>query len=174
MHVELYGRHRGQRRGHLVGFCGQHRGGGRPDHLRPRPPVPNTVNFAETNTPGSATQVAISPTPATATASNTTDMKLNLQLEDQYGNATTNTGAPLTLTLSTSSARGFFAATNGGTGTLGGNLQRTFGTGVGTGAAYYGDETAGTPTITAKNGGYLGTYADGDHQSRSAHHYDPR
>ena len=111
----------------------------------------NTVNFSETNAPGTATKVLITPTPGTAKTSATTNIALGLQLEDQYGNATTSTGTT-TLTLSSSSTKGFFATTTGSGGTLGASATVTFANGVGTATEYYGDETAATPTITAKNG----------------------
>ena len=104
--------------------------------------------FSETNNAGPATQVLVTPTPASASASTTTNVALGLQLEDQYGNNATSTGTT-TLTLSTSSAKGFFATTNGGTGTLGASTTVTFTNGVGTATEYYGDETAASPTITA-------------------------
>ena len=108
---------------------------------------------AETITAGPPTHVVITPTPNTAGVSTTTNIKLGLQLEDQYNNPTTNPNTTsLTLTLSTSSTKGFFATTNGHTGTLGGTLNVTFAHNVGTGTAYYGDETIASPTITAANG----------------------
>ena len=105
--------------------------------------------FTETNNPGTATQVVITPTPATTTTSAVTNVTLALQLEDQFGNNTTSTGTT-TLTLSTSSNRGFFATTLGAGGTS--TLNVTFTNGIGTATAYYGDSRARTDTITASNG----------------------
>ena len=82
----------------------------------------------------------------------TTNVTLGYQLDDQFGNATTQHRRRRRSTLSTSSTKGFFAATLGGDGTLGGTATVTFANGVGTATEYYGDETAATPTITAKNG----------------------
>ena len=101
--------------------------------------------------PGTATKASVTPSPSSATASATTNVQLNLQLQDQFGNNTTSSGTT-TLTLSTSSAKGFFAATTATSGTLGGTINVAFANGVGTGTTFYGDETAATPTITAKNG----------------------
>jgi len=110
----------------------------------------NTVNFPETNSAGVATKAVITPSPSQATASNKTNILLSLQLEDQYGNQTTSVGTT-TLTLSASSTGGFFASSTGASGTLGGTLNVTFADGVGTSTAYYGDENAATPVITATN-----------------------
>ena len=95
-------------------------------------------------------QVAITPAPSFATASSTTNIQLSLQLRDQFGNNTTSSGTT-TLALSTGSANGFFATTNGATGTA--TINATFTTGVGTATEFYGDKTASaSTTITAKNG----------------------
>ena len=125
---------------------------GGPYNISASAPGTNTVNFTETNNPGAATQVVITPTPGSVGASATTNVKLGLQLVDQYGNNTTSVGTT-TLTLSSASAKGFFATTNGASGTLGATANVTFGPGVGTATEYYGDEKASASTlITAKNG----------------------
>ncbi len=108
----------------------------------------NTVNFATTNTPGSATQVVITPSPTTPSASSTTNTALGFQLADQYGNnATAGTGG-ISLSLSTSSSKGVFSASNNATGSATATIS--FASGAGTATEYYGDQTAGSPTITAK------------------------
>ncbi len=56
------------------------------------------------------------------------------------------------LTSSSPSPNDFFATSSGATGTLGSTISVSFANGVGTGTAYYGDEMAEIPTITAKNG----------------------
>ncbi|HEY3841954.1 MAG TPA: hypothetical protein VGL48_01775 [Acidimicrobiales bacterium] len=101
--------------------------------------------------PGAASKVAITPAPTSVTASSTTNVTLSLQLQDQFGNSATSSGTT-SLTLSSPSSKDFFNNTSGATGTLGGTISVTFANGVGTGTTYYGDETAETPTITAKNG----------------------
>jgi len=116
----------------------------------------NTANFSETNNPGVAVKVVITPTPSTAAASGTTNVKVGLQLVDQYGNATTSSGTTH-LVLSTSSSGGFFSTANGGTGTLGGTMTASFTNGVGMATEYYGDENAADPIVTAKNGSTWGT-----------------
>ena len=115
-----------------------------------------SANFSETNTAGAAAQVVITPSPTSVQASATTNVTLSLQLEDQYGNPTTSTGTT-TLTLSTSSTKGFFSSTLGGSGALGGTITVPFANGVGTATTYYGDEKAASPTITATNGTAWGT-----------------
>ena len=108
--------------------------------------------FSETNNPGTATLVFTTTTPGSASASATTNIALGLQLVDQFGNNTTSTGTT-TLTLSSASAKGFFATTNGASGTLGATANVTFTNGVGNVTEYYGDEKASASTlITAKNG----------------------
>ena len=104
-----------------------------------------------TITAGPAAQAVITPTPSSASASGTTNISLGFQLQDSYGNNTTSSGTT-SLTVSTSSAKGFFSTSNGGTGTPGAAVTVSFNNGVGTATEYYGDETAATPTITAKNG----------------------
>ena len=113
--------------------------------------ITNDGTTSPTIVAAAASQVSITPTPASATASSTTNISLALQLQDQFGNNTTSTGTT-TLTLSTSSAKGFFNASSGGSGTLGATASVSFANGVGTATEWYGDETAAGPTITAKNG----------------------
>jgi hypothetical protein len=101
-------------------------------------------------TAGAAAKVAITATPSTgATAQSTTDVSLALQLQDQFGNATTSTGTT-TLGLSTT-GNGFFATTNGASGSA--TINATFTNGVGTATLYYGDGVLfQSTTVTAKNG----------------------
>jgi hypothetical protein len=56
------------------------------------------------------------------------------------------------LNLGTPSTHDFFATTFGATGTLGGTMNVQFASGVGTATVYFGDTTAETQTLTAKNG----------------------
>ena len=105
------------------------------------------VNFSETNIAGSPVKVVITPTPSTAMASSTTNITLGLQLVDQYGNNTTSSGTT-TLRLGSSSTAGFFTSSLGASGTMGATLNVSF-TGTGTANAYYGDEFAADPIITA-------------------------
>ncbi len=107
---------------------------------------------AETINAGAASQVAITPTPTSAAVSTTTNVKLGFQLQDQYGNNATAPTGGLSLTVSTNSAKGFFYANNAHSGTLGASVSIPFASGAGTATEYYGDETVGTPTITAKSG----------------------
>ncbi len=100
-------------------------------------------------TGGTAVAAAVTASPTSAIASTTTNIQLSLQLQDSDGNSTTSSGTT-TLTLSTSSANGFFATSSGVAGSA--TLAVTFSNGIGTGTAWYGDKSFGTPTITAKNG----------------------
>jgi hypothetical protein len=106
----------------------------------------NTVDFGETNVAGAATKAVVSS--GSAGTSTTTNLAITFQLEDQYGNDTTAAGG-LTLAL-TRTGNGFFAATDGATGTATANV--TFALGVGTATEYYGDDTAQGATVTAKVG----------------------
>ena len=111
-----------------------------------------SVNFAETNAPGAAAQVLITPSPTTASASATTNVALSIQLVDQYGNATTSASST-TLSMGSSSTKDFFTSSSGTSGTLNTAFTATIpANGTGSVTIYYGDETAATPTITAMNG----------------------
>jgi hypothetical protein len=97
---------------------------------------------------GAPTQVAISPSTTTPAVSSVTNTTLNFQLEDQFGNAAvSSTGTTLTLS---DSGPGFFATSNGTTGTA--TLNITFASGSGTATAYIGNKTSGADTISADNG----------------------
>ena len=108
--------------------------------------------FSETNTVGAPVQVNITPTPTSTSASTTTGIKLGFQLVDQYGNNTTAGTGGVTLSVSSNSTKEFFSTSSGGTGTLNTPVNVTFASGVGTAAEYYGDEAAGSWTVTALNG----------------------
>jgi hypothetical protein len=97
---------------------------------------------------GPATQVAITPSTSSPAVSSSTNTTLAFQLEDQYGNSATSVGTT-TLTLS-DSGNGYFAASNGATGTS--TYSLTFANLVGTATAYFGNETSGSDFITAQNG----------------------
>ena len=62
--------------------------------------------FSETNTPGSPTQVYITPTPSTSSASSTTNTALGFQLVDLYGNNTTAGTGGISLSVSSTSSHG--------------------------------------------------------------------
>ena len=108
----------------------------------------NTVNFAATNTAASAAQVTITPNPDPSSASSVTSTALGFQLVDLYGNNTTASTGGISLTLSTSSTKGVFSASNNATGSATATIS--FASGAGTATEYYGDQAAGSPTITAK------------------------
>ncbi len=95
-----------------------------------------------------AALVAITPSPSSPAVSSLTNTSLSFQLEDKWGNPATSTRTT-TLTLS-DSGNGFFATSNGVTGTP--TLNITFASGVGTATAYFGNMTSGPDMITAQNG----------------------
>ena len=97
---------------------------------------------------GTPTQVAITPSSSTPAVSSTTNTLLTFQLEDQFGNPALSS-AGTTLALS-DSGNGFFATSNGVTGTS--TLNLTFASGAGTATAYFGNRTAGSDIVTAQNG----------------------
>ena len=110
--------------------------------------VTTPPTFSETNTAGSPAQVFITPNPDPSSASSVTGTALGVQLVDQYGNKTTAGTGGISLTLSTSSSKGVFSATNNATGSATATIS--FASGAGTATEYYGDQAAGSPTITAK------------------------
>jgi hypothetical protein len=96
---------------------------------------------------GTPTQVSITPSTTTPAVSATTNTTLSFQLEDQYGNLATS-ASPITLALTAGS--GFFSTTSGTSGSA--TINVTFASGAGAATAYFGDQTSGGDTITAKNG----------------------
>jgi type II secretory pathway pseudopilin PulG len=109
----------------------------------------------ETINAGAGSQLGFSFNPSSATASSTTNVTVTLLVEDQFGNATTNsTGNSQTVTVSSSSAGGFFATSSGASGTLGGTINVTIANGASSASTFYGDETAGSPTLTAAISGF--------------------
>ena len=99
----------------------------------------------ETITAGTGTQLAITSTAFSGAASASATNALTVTLEDAYGNATT-TASATTVNLSSSSAGTHeFAATSGGTNVTSVTLPAN----TASVTAYYGDEKAGIPAITA-------------------------
>ena len=105
----------------------------------------------ETITALPASQLGVSTFTATASASATNAFTVTLQ--DPYGNAVKSGSATTVNLTSTSTGVHEFAANSGGTAvtsvTLPANASSV--------TAYYGDERAGTPTITAVDGTFSGT-----------------
>ena len=110
---------------------------------------------------GTPAGVIITAAPPSVIASNVTNSQLGIQLQDAWQNPTTGTTAT-SLILSSSSTRGFFTSTNGLSSTLGATATVTIPPG-GTGniSEYYGDENAGTPTISAVNASTTSTWGTG-------------
>ncbi|MGA2838500.1 MAG: hypothetical protein ABSF84_18115, partial [Acidimicrobiales bacterium] len=100
---------------------------------------------AESITALTGTQLAITSTAFSGAASASATNAFTVTLEDTYGNTTTKATATTVNLSSTSTGTHEFAATSGGTAvtsvTLPANTSSV--------TAYYGDEKAGTPTITA-------------------------
>ena len=98
----------------------------------------------ETITAASAAQLIFTSGPKSGTASNSATLgPITVEEQDAYGNVATTA---LTVNLSSSSAgTNEFAQTSGGTAIT----QVTIPSGSSTATLYYGDERAGTPTITA-------------------------
>ncbi len=108
------------------------------------PPVTQSIPVAS-STP---TQVVLTPASSTPTASAKTNDAVALQLENVVGVATTSTGTT-TLTLS-DSGNGFFATANAATGAS--TINVSFASGVGTATVYFGNEGAGSDTLSAVKG----------------------
>ncbi len=110
-----------------------------------------TKSQTETVTAGAASQLAITSTAFNSAASSSPTNAFTVTLEDAYGNVTTGTAlGPITVNLLSNSAGIYeFAAARGGASvtsvTLPANASSV--------TAYYGDERAGTPTITAAANG---------------------
>ena len=70
-----------------------------------------TLTFSMTNNVGPASKVTIAASPNSVPALGTTNVTLNFQLTDRFGNNTTSAGTT-SLTVGSSSAKGFFSASN--------------------------------------------------------------
>lgn len=110
--------------------------------------------FGSNTVAGTEAGVLISAIPNSVPASNVSDAQLNIQVVDNWGNPTVSNGETV-LTVSSSSTGGFFTATNGQAGTPGTSSTVTIPSGAPTATVYYGDETAGAPTITAFDSGTI-------------------
>jgi hypothetical protein len=119
----------------------------------PTATVPTSATQQETITALPASQLGVSTFTATASASATN--AFTVTLEDTYGNAVTFGSATTVNLTSTSTGTHEFAATSGGTAVTSVPLPAN----TSSVTAYYGDETAGTPTITATNGTISGASA---------------
>jgi type II secretory pathway pseudopilin PulG len=106
--------------------------------------------FASNTAAGTESGVLITVSPASVGVDNVTNAALTLQIVDAWGNDTVSTGTT-SLTVSSSSTGGFFSNTEGNTGPLGVSTTVNIAAGSSSGTVYYGDETAGVPTITAYN-----------------------
>ena len=107
----------------------------------------------ETITAGTGTQLAITSTAFSSPTSNGATNALTVTLEDAYGNATTKASATTVNLTSSSAGTHEFAATSGGANVTSVTLPAN----TASVTAYYGDEKAGTPTITAAAAVHLGT-----------------
>ncbi len=100
----------------------------------------------ETINPGPPAKVAFTSSPFTAPQGTSATTPFTVSLEDQFGNLTTN-GSNKTVNLSSSSGTAKFATTSGGAASA--TLALTFGANSSSVSAYYGDNTVGSPTLTA-------------------------
>jgi type II secretory pathway pseudopilin PulG len=96
--------------------------------------------------------VLISASPSVVSVSSVTNVQLTLQVVDSWGNATVSTGTTILSVSSTSNSTvkgGFFNVANGATGPFGVTATVTIPAGATSAIVYYGDETVGSPTISA-------------------------
>jgi hypothetical protein len=100
---------------------------------------------AETITAGSATQLGFTSAPFSGTTSATATNAFTVALEDGFGNPTTSTSATTVNLTSSSTGTHEFAASSGGTAVTSVTIPANT-TSV---TAYYGDNKAGNPILTA-------------------------
>jgi type II secretory pathway pseudopilin PulG len=105
-------------------------------------------SFSGSTAAGPDTGVVIVASPTTVPVSSVTNVQLTFQAVDTWGNATVSSGTT-TLTVSSTSTKGFFNVANGAAGPLGVVATVVIPAGAPSASYYYGDETAGTPTIHA-------------------------
>ncbi|MGA2838450.1 MAG: hypothetical protein ABSF84_17845, partial [Acidimicrobiales bacterium] len=108
-----------------------------------------SITQQETVTAGTASQLAITSTAFSGAANSSATNAFTVTLEDGFGNATTSPTATTVNLVSNSAGTHEFAATSGGTPVTSVTLPAN----TASVTAYYGDETAGTPTITAATTG---------------------
>ena len=109
----------------------------------------NSATQTETVTAASLSQVVITSSAFSMTASSSATQSFTVGLQDAYGNPATSS-SPTTVTLSSSSATGVFASTSGGSSVT----QATIPANTSSITLYYGDKTAGSPTITTSSPGF--------------------
>lgn len=102
----------------------------------------------ETIKPGTPNKLVFNSSPFTAPSSTSAQTAFILGLVDAFGNPTSQTNQ-ITVNLSSSSSTGIFAARSGG----GATKTVTIPGGQTSVTAYYGDPTAGTPTLTGSGAG---------------------
>ncbi len=115
-----------------------------------------TSSFAVAAAP--ASQFVITSTPVTGPTSTKATLAITVTLEDAFGNAI-NATATTTVNLSTTSSGGYFATTSGGSHSTTATIARN----ASSVTFYYGDTTAGSPTIqvSINSGAYQnGTQAE--------------
>ena len=104
----------------------------------------------ETITAGSATKIGFTNSPFSAGASApAANSLLTVAIEDQYGNPTTKTGTTVTVSLSSSSKGTYIFNTTQGAKTPTGPSTATITSGKTSVNVYYGDNTTGSPVISA-------------------------
>jgi type II secretory pathway pseudopilin PulG len=97
---------------------------------------------------GTEAGVSVAASPTAVSVDNVTNVQLTFQVVDNWGNDTVSNGTT-SLTVSSNSTGGFFNTAPLSSGTLGVATTVMIPSGSTSATAYYGDETAGSPTITA-------------------------
>ena len=99
----------------------------------------------ETITAGAPSELIFTTSAVSGSASNSATLgPITVEEQDAYGNVATS-GSPTTVNLTSTSAGASFAATSGGTAVTSATIPGSYSTA----SFYYGDTTAGNPTITA-------------------------
>ncbi len=105
-------------------------------------------SFASSAAAGPEAGVLIAASPNAVSVDDQTNVQLTLQVVDSWGNDTVSNGTT-SLNVSSNSTGGFFNTGDGGSGPFNTAIGVMIPSGASSTIVYYGDETAGTPTITA-------------------------
>jgi type II secretory pathway pseudopilin PulG len=106
-------------------------------------------SFNSNTAAGTESGVLISALPSTVPVSSVTNVQLNLQVVDTWGNATVGNGTTTLFVSASPTTKGFFSTTIGSSGPLGVTANVTIPPGAPGATIFYGDETVGSPQITA-------------------------
>jgi type II secretory pathway pseudopilin PulG len=106
-------------------------------------------SFSSPGAAGTESGVLISALPSTVPVSNVTNVQLTLQVVDSWGNPTVSNGTTTLFLSASPTTKGFFSLTNGTSGPLGVTENVTIPAGSASVTIFYGDESVGSPQITA-------------------------